>query len=272
MRPIEFASRGRSRVAVLVAGLTLVGAVATGATVAGATAGPPAPQLGRTVDLVPVSGQTFVTPPGLARQRLVAAESVPVGTVVDARGGSVRVIGATVAGGGTQSGQYSGGEFQVLQPAAHADAIQVRLAGGDFAACRTASAARAPNHQVVRQLSTRAGYGPITVGHVIGARAKRYAGRAAANNSATAVWTTVDRCQTTTLNVKRGELTPVSSRPVRMSAACGGAMDARTAAGPARITRVSPQVLQLLHAGAKGKFRTCGRYTAATVEGSPDRR
>jgi len=55
-----------------------------------------------------------------------------------------------------------------------------------------------------------------------------------------------------------------------MSAACGGAMDTRTGLR-ANSTRITPRVLQLLHAGAKGKFRTCGRYTAATVEGSPDR-
>jgi hypothetical protein len=262
MSPIEFVSRSRIRVAVLIAAITAAVAVAAGITVAGAAAGPRAPQLGKTVDVVPVSGQAFVTAPGRARQQLVAAESVPVGTVVDATRGSVRVIGATAAGAGTQSGTYSGGEFQVLQPAAHGHAIEVRLVGGDFSVCGKASAARAPTKQVMRQLSTKAGYGPITSGRVIGARARRYGYGAAAADAISAVWTTIDTCQTTNLNIKRGHLIPVSSRPVRMSAGgCGGARDARV---------VPSKVLELLHAGAKGKFRACGKYSAATIRGSAD--
>jgi hypothetical protein len=282
MRPIGLASLSRIRIVVLAGGITVAGAVATGVTVAGAAAGPPAPQLSKTVDLGPVSGQAFVTVSGHARQRLVGTESVPVGTVVDARGGSVRVIGATVAGVGTQSGQYTGGEFQVLQPAAHGHAIRVRLVGGNFAVCGTASAARAPNGQVIRQLSTTAGYGPITSGRNIAAQAKKYARRAAASGAAVAVWRTVDTCKTTVLRVKRGQLTPIAKRPVRMSVGCGGAADAagadadaveqRALGGrPARGAKVSSRVLQTLHAGATGTFRTRGRYTAATVCGSADR-
>jgi hypothetical protein len=280
MRPIELASLTRIRIVVLAAGITAAAAVATGVTVAGAAAGPPEPQLGQTVDLVPVSGQTFVTVSGQARQRLVGTESVPVGTVVDARDGSVRVIGATVGGAGTQSGQYGGGEFQVLQPAAHGHAVQVRLVGGNFAVCGTASAARAPSGQVIRQLSTTAGYGPITSGRNIAAQAKKYARRAAAAGTTTAVWRTVDTCKTTVLRVKRGQLTPIAKRPVRMSGGCGGAADAggpdaveqRALGGqPARGANISPRVLQTLHAGATGTFRTRGRYTAATVCGSADR-
>ena len=277
MSRLEFVSRIRIGVALLVAVITASVAVAAGVTVAGAAAGPPAPQLGKTVNVVPVSGRAFVAIPGQARHHLVAAESVPVGTVLDARGGSVRVIGATATGAGTQSGTYSGGEFRVLQPAAHRYAIDVRLVGGDFAVCTKASAARAPTQQVIRQLSTRAGYGPITSGRDIAARAKQYARRAAAADATAAVWMTTDTCQATVLRVRRGQLTPIANRPVRMSRGCAAAAAAARAGEPrarggrpAHDARVGLKILQTLHAGAKGTFQTRGRYTSATVCGSAD--
>jgi hypothetical protein len=277
MSRLEFVSPGRNRAALLVTAVTAGAAVAAGVTVASAAAGPPPPSLGRTVDVVPVSGQAFVALPGQARHHLVTAESVPVGTVVDARRGSVRVIGATATGTATQLGTYGGGEFRVRQPAAHGYAIDVRLVGGDFAVCAKASAARAPTQQVIRQLSTSAGYGPITSGRNIAARAKPYARRAAAEVATAAVWMTTDTCQATVLRVKRGQLTPIASRPVRMSRGCAADVAAartgepRARGGrPGHDARVGLRVLQTLHAGAKGTFRTRGRYTAATVCGSAD--
>jgi hypothetical protein len=276
MTTVKLVSFARVRFAVLATAVIGSGAVGAGIAYAGAAAGPPAPQLGVTVDVVPVSGAAFVVVPGGASERLDAAESVPVGTVIDSSAGTVRVIGATT-GVATQSGEYSRGEFRVLQPAAHGHAVQARLVGGDFAMCADASGARAKTGQVIRQLSTKAGYGPITTGRAIGAQAKRYGGRAAATSVSAAVWMTIDTCHTTLLKVKRGALTPIAARPIRISPHCPAATDSlaadaaeqRTPGGrrPAQAARVNSSVLQTLHAGTTGTFRTRGRYAAACVRG-----
>ncbi len=274
MRTVKLASSGRIRFAVLGSAIIGAGAAGAGIASAGVAAGPPAPQLGVTVDVVPVSGKVFVVAPGGAREHLDAPESVPVGTVLDASAGTVRVIGATTTFA-TQSGEYSRGEFQVLQPAAHGHAVQARLVGGDFATCADASGARAETGQVIRQLSTKAGYGPITAGRAIGAQAKRYGSRAGATSVTTAVWMTIDTCHTTVLKVKRGALTPIASRPIRVSPHCPSSLSSATGPAqqgtssdrPAHDARVSSSVLQTLHAGATGTFRTRGRYSAACVRG-----
>ena len=101
---------------------------------------PAGPVSGRTALLEPVSGRSAYTTPGAAAPtRLVVATLVPIGTVVDASSGEVRLT--TAAGAGTQSGLFHGGVFQIRQ---EPDAVLVELAlrGGRFPRCERGCTSR----------------------------------------------------------------------------------------------------------------------------------
>jgi hypothetical protein len=103
---------------------------------------PPPPVLGREANFAPTSGVVYIKPPSsahiaalhanvtgqakgtVAKGRgfipLTQARQFPVGTQVDARGGTLKVTTATTPGGNskhtkTQSGEFSEGLFQLLQ-------------------------------------------------------------------------------------------------------------------------------------------------------------
>ena len=85
----------------------------------------PAPVLGRSVNAFPRSGTVFVSlPPGAARAAQVKgrrfvplqeARQIPVGSLLDTRKGRVTLESAQDSAGNTQSGDFNGGVFQVLQ-------------------------------------------------------------------------------------------------------------------------------------------------------------
>jgi hypothetical protein len=89
----------------------------------------PVPQIAKTVNLEPVSGQVFVKLPAGANGKkdpaahaagsyikLEEAKSVPMGTIVDARRGRVDLTSAVKKGSSaTQTGQFYSGAFQMLQ-------------------------------------------------------------------------------------------------------------------------------------------------------------
>ncbi|HEX5910605.1 MAG TPA: hypothetical protein VFY44_08940 [Thermoleophilaceae bacterium] len=73
------------------------------------------PQLGRTVGLAPGKGKVIVRKPGArAGVPLTAGAVVPVGSVVDATGGSLALTSALPAGR-TQTGSFGGAPFTVRQ-------------------------------------------------------------------------------------------------------------------------------------------------------------
>jgi hypothetical protein len=100
---------------------------------------PPAPVIGRTENITPVSGKVFIKLPGSTHALfeaaglvpdstttgkgfvpLTQARSLPVGTEVDARGGSLRLTDATTVSKkhkrpSTQTGDFSGGLFKITQ-------------------------------------------------------------------------------------------------------------------------------------------------------------
>jgi hypothetical protein len=126
---------------------------------------------GRTIVIEPVSGRSAYTTPG-TRQRipLVRATVVPVGTLVDARDGAVRVTTATDATGGTQSGTFHDGEFAIHQ-APDAALVELALRGGRFPHCDTGCTSELRHRSSVRHLwgnargafSTRGRYAAATV-------------------------------------------------------------------------------------------------------------
>jgi hypothetical protein len=93
---------------------------------------PPRPELGRSVVVEPVRGTVSVQVPGASSFTPLAADAtVPVGTVVNARQGTVRLI-ASLPGGATHAGDFHGGLFEVRQHPSARGATELRLRGGNF--------------------------------------------------------------------------------------------------------------------------------------------
>lgn len=199
--------------------VTLVWTLAPATAAAASRATPTGPRLDRAIEAIPVTGRVFVTVPGGARARLRGALAIPVGSIVDTRRGDVRVINATNGRGGRQTAQFSGGQFQALQPAGDGGTLEVQLVGGDFAACKRSSAARAGGGQVIRHLNTKGGYETRAFGRNGSARGGRpRSGRAVVAASGAVAWDTVDRCDGTVIVDHFGEVdTSAQSVPVAIT-------------------------------------------------------
>jgi hypothetical protein len=152
----------------------------------------PPPVIGKAVDASVVSGEVLVRlPHGAGFVPLSEARQLPVGTQVDARGGTIELVTASGQAGKTQTGTFGGAIFRLSQ------------------------SAKGPQKGL------------------------------------------------TTLSLLEGAFPGAPSY-----AKCGAraAVD-RTRSG-ATAARLSSRVLQTLRATAKGRFRTSGRYGAATVRGT----
>lgn len=88
----------------------------TGTAAVKAVAQAPTPVFTKTVRLAPVDGTVLIRIPG-ARDfiELRSTETVPIGTVIDARAGTVRLTSATAYPTKLQTGNFFLGRFQVLQ-------------------------------------------------------------------------------------------------------------------------------------------------------------
>jgi len=96
----------------------------------------PAPTLGVTGNLAPVSGRVFVKLPGSSSFiSLASARQVPFGTIVDASHGRVSVTTASPHGG-TQTMTFFEGEFELTQ--GRDGLVVATLKGGNFSVCPTA--------------------------------------------------------------------------------------------------------------------------------------
>ncbi len=173
----------------------VVGVVALAPGVGGAATSRVAPPvLGKTVDVVPVSGRVYLSPPGRTRQLLQGARQVPVGSTLDAQHGAVQVTSATTQPAGRQSGEFRGGAFVVLQPVAEAGLTELRLTGGSFSGCARARSAakRRLSGSVIRLLKA----------NVQGRFRTR--GRFSSATVRGTQWDTLDRCGGTETRVVRG--------------------------------------------------------------------
>jgi len=109
---------------------------------ADAAQAPEAPVLGRAVVVAPVAGTILIRRPGAdAATRLAAGEQIPVGSLLDARRGTVALTSA-LPGGSTQTGRFGGGRFSVSQPAGGGGVTELVLRGPELGACRRASGRR----------------------------------------------------------------------------------------------------------------------------------
>jgi len=170
---------------------------------ASASSAPPAPVLGRSANVTAAAGQVSVRLPGTSTfVPLSSVTQIPIGTVIDASGGTVSITTAA-PGGGTQTGQFSGGQF-VLQQGKNGLVIAV-LTGGDLSVCARASKAssqasagisrrRASGKHVIRKLWAN-------VHGKFGTRA-RYVATAVQGTE----WLTEDLCEGSLVRVRRGRV------------------------------------------------------------------
>lgn len=147
-----------------------------------------------------VSGSVTVQVGGGAAVPLTPGRPLPVGAVVDATAGAVRL-----AAGPSKSAVFSRGAFRVV---ANGAVSELALAGGDFSACkkRKTSARGATPTKVIRQL-----WGD-------GKGRFRMRGRFAAATVRGTTWRLEDACEGTIVRVQRGsvEVRDIRSGRVRV--------------------------------------------------------
>ena len=159
------------------------------------------PVRGGSVVVAPLAGTVKIKLPGSAGYATLAAgDSVPVGTVVDTRGGTV-VLTSALSGGTTQSGEFRGALFQVRQARAGNGMTDLVLRGENFAACPP----RPTKGIGVRAASTAARKPPL---RRLWSRDKGGRFRTHGRNSVATVrgtsWITTDTCAGTRTTVKQG--------------------------------------------------------------------
>jgi hypothetical protein len=171
----------------------------------------PNPTRGRLVNAFPVRGRVLISlPPGSARAAQVKgrrfvpleeARQIPVGSLLDTRRGTVRLVSAVdAAGNRTQSGDFTSGIFQVLQSrAARAKGLtELRLTGSSFSKCAARRGKRAGaaalSRRTIRKLKSNA------KGRF------RSRGRHSAATVRGTAWLTADRCDGTLTKVTRGRV------------------------------------------------------------------
>jgi hypothetical protein len=157
------------------------------------------PELGETVGAAPSSGTIAVRSPG--QDDFVPLEDgapIPVGSTVDARRGSVKVVTALGEGNATQSATFRGAIFQVRQKRSGSGMTDIVLRGGDFSSCgdrarvSELSAARS-RRRPVRRLWGRDHNGSF-----------RTHGRGAIATVRATTWVVADRCGGTVTRVREG--------------------------------------------------------------------
>jgi hypothetical protein len=156
---------------------------------------PPTPSLGEAVTAQAVKGTVQVKLPGAKGYvPLTTLSSVPVGSTLDTRKGTVR-LNSAVKGGGVQTGDFYDGQFVVKQ-ATSVDTTDLVLSGGSFKSCprarRAGATAAAKRNRTVRRLW----------GNAKGRF--RTSGKYSAATVRGTVWLVADRCDGTLTQVKSG--------------------------------------------------------------------
>lgn len=154
------------------------------------------PVNGRTLIATPVAKGVLVKLPGSNRfVPLETVVSIPVGTIIDAGKGVVRLTAATDAQGHTNSAEFYGGTFQVLQQRGNAF-VELRLLGVvGPCSVRTKKSASAARKRRSRHVWGN-GHGSF-----------RTRGRYASATVRGTVWLTKDTCSGTLTVVRRGTVT-----------------------------------------------------------------
>ena len=155
-----------------------------------------APVLGRSVTLAPAGGTVLVRVPGATNPAALGnGASVPVGSIVDTRAGTVKLQSA-LPGASTKTGTFHGGRFEVRQPAGGHGMTDLVLRG----ALPTCPAGGARAAAAARRRPPRSLWGHDSHGHF----------RTRASNSVITVrgttWFVSDRCDGTLTRVTTGKV------------------------------------------------------------------
>jgi CSLREA domain-containing protein len=153
----------------------------------------PIPVNGRSVVVEPVSGTILVKLPGSNRfQDISELTSIPIGSIIDATRGKVRLTSVN-ARGVEQSAVFYDGMFQITEQD-RSGLVTLRLRGGDFSACRKgaggsgANASKRPGRRL-----WGSGKGKFRTEGNFGAAVIRGT-----------IWLTKDQCKGTFFRVRQG--------------------------------------------------------------------
>jgi streptogramin lyase len=177
-----------------------------------------APQVNTSVGAAPTTGTILIKLPGRHKyERLAVGELIPVGSIIDARHGTI-LIKSSLGHGEVASGLFSGGIFEVTQP--HGSSFTDLRLESSFAACgskqlkapfaraaaakkKKAKAKAKRSHKVVNQVFGNAHGQFATQGQY-----------ATAADEGTA-WRTSDRCDGTQIAVSAGRVVVTNVRTHR---------------------------------------------------------
>ncbi len=156
----------------------------------------PLPELAVSVDVKTVKGTVRVGK-GTQFTALSEPRAIPVGSEIDASDGTVKLTTAKSASGGLQSGEFSDGEFKVMQNRSQKGLAELRMVDTGKRACTDigkATAARKLSSKVLARLNAEAR-----------GRFSTHGDYSAATVRGTS-WTEENRCDGTLTTVKRGEV------------------------------------------------------------------
>ena len=156
------------------------------------------PVLARSANVGPVSGSVLVRRKGSKRySKLTTRQLIPVGSIIDARKGRVRVT-VRIEGGKTQTADFYGGVFQFLQRRAKRPVAEMKMVGA-LEACPKAG--RSSPAQTAAKDRGRRLWGS-------GKGRFRTSGKRSAATVRGTIWLVEDRCDSTTLTqVRQGSVT-----------------------------------------------------------------
>jgi len=164
---------------------------------------PPAPPVaGETFNAVPTGGDVLVRrPQDGALIPLEQGASLPVGSRLDVRQGSVVVDAAPARGATQQEAAFTGAMFKVAQPRRGSRIVTLDLNHGDFESCANlAQRSRAATARAAARRSER------SVRRLFGRGKGRFRtrGRHAAATVRGTTWIVEDRCDATVTAVREG--------------------------------------------------------------------
>jgi hypothetical protein len=196
---------------------------------------PPAPVLGRSFQVGPLSGRIYYTlPAGPGRTRATAAaakgigfeplpesRTLPVGSVIDATEGVARITSAAGAGR-LQAGDFAAGVFKVRQSPTARGLTELDLMVGRaaIAACAsptTATTAAATGRRGRARAAARRRLSAHVLAQLRSTAAGRFrtSGRFSAATVRGTGWDTIDRCDGTLTRVHRGVVVVTDFRRAR---------------------------------------------------------
>lgn len=159
----------------------------------------PLPVMGRTALVGATAGTVRVKQPGAPRYApLTGVQAIPIGSQLDSRRGTVRLV-ISIDHGHVQGASFVGGVFLVRQSPHGHGMTDIYLRGGDFGSCR------AP-HATGRRIVAAAWRAVRWLwGRDRGGRFRTHGSHAVATVRGT-IWQVVDRCDGTLTRVVRGSV------------------------------------------------------------------